>query len=203
MHSKPSGKLNGVVLEPILHNQHEANKLLLMPLYPVRWSGCTFLLHKDQILEFCNAINQGPQPGKLMNADYYAQGEYWPEKLGGLATLPGEWNTYLLKRPVVATIMQVREDDSAWIDRGSEDGIRKGMHLKAHGRKGDRYPYREVEVVAVDAHSSVIRQVDNECAYRQQLPDFGDGALISGEKVTSRFREDADSTSDSSGAENP
>jgi hypothetical protein len=56
--------------------------------------------------------------------------------------------------------------------------------------KRDPYPYREVEVVALDVHSSVIRPVFMDCAFRQQLSYFGDGALILGEKVTSRFRED-------------
>jgi hypothetical protein len=179
-------------LQPIPHDQHEVTKLLLMPLYPVRWGARAFLLRNDQILDFCNAINQGPEPGKILNVDCYHQGDYWPKNLEGQPELPGEWNSYLLKKPVFATITHVRDDGNAPINRGSEDGIKKGMHLKAHGRPGDRYPYREVEAVAVNVRSSVVKQVFPDCAIRKQLSYFGDGPLTAGEKVTSTFREEGD-----------
>lgn len=195
--------VHGVLrLEPIAYDQLGGNAYALAPLYPIKWSTWRFLLSNEQILEFCNAINQGPQPRKQITADFYHREADREKKLEGLPALPGEWNRYLLKKPISATITQVRADRSATIDRGSKDGIQKGMHFKAHGGKGDRHPYREVEVASVDVQSSVIRQVSPECAWRQQLSYFGDGPLISGEKVTSRFRKEGDEMLAGSGTAN-
>ena len=141
-------------------------------------------------MEFCNAINQGPDPRTQITDDFYHQDRWRENKLEGWPELPGEWNTYILKNPVTATITRVRPDGSAVINRGSDGGIKKGMHLKAHGNRGDRYPYREVEVIAVDVHSSIIQSPDfPDCAVRQSLSYFGDAAMANGEMVTSRFRE--------------
>jgi hypothetical protein len=178
-------------LEPIPRGGHEVNPYILDPLYPIKWDKCTFLLAERQILEFCNTINQGPDPRTQITDDFYHQDQWRENELEGLPVLPAEWNTYLLKNPVSATITQVGPDGSATINRGSQDGIKKGMHLKAHGVKGDEYPYREVEIIAVEDRSSVVRKLRNDdCASRQSLSYFGDTALTKGEKVTSRFRED-------------
>jgi hypothetical protein len=207
-------------LNPIPRNQHKVNEHLLSPLYPITWNTCTFLLNERQILEYrnaidrgldpwkqvtdevyvkerqileyCNAINQGLEPRKQVTGDFHQPEDERERKHEGLPTVPGRWNTLLLKKPISATVSRVAQDGNATIDRGSEDGIWQGMHLKAQGKKGDPNPYREVEAVAVDHHSTVIRIVYPDCADRHKLSHFGDAALISGEKVTSRFREDGD-----------
>ncbi len=185
-----------LILKPILHNQQGVSGEDFSPRYPIRWGECAFLLSENQILDFCNAINHGPDPGKQVTCHFSRRKSDQAKKLEGLPALPGYWNTYLLKKPVTATIRQVGDDGSATIDRGSEDGIKTGMHLKAHGRKGEKYPFREAEVVAVEVDSSVIRRVSLDCVWRQQLSYFGDGAFGLGEKVTSRFLDEDEEDDD-------
>jgi len=137
-------------------------------LMPVRWGQRHYLIPVDGMLPFTNAINSGMEGGKLFGG----RSAYFLLRKGdenkapeGLPSVPSEYLSYILKKPITAKISSVTASQEGKSKRttrvtlnvGSADGLRKGMELfvKHPGRI-----YAEVDVTDVSEHwsSAVIEQ---------------------------------------------
>lgn len=106
-------------------------------LLALRWGGRIYLIDESDLRDFSNAINLGLEPRtELLSEPYY--GSFFlresdlQKSVSGRPTLPAEWQTFLLGKPVTATIVSIETQDKtqiATINRGSQDGLKVGMKL--------------------------------------------------------------------------
>ncbi|MGA9993945.1 MAG: hypothetical protein WBP93_00960 [Pyrinomonadaceae bacterium] len=106
-------------------------------MFPLRWSGRLYLLDKDTLADFANAINLGLEPRRsLITENYYGQfylrtGDETKE-VSGTPSLPVKWSSLLLKNPVEAQVTKVEVGCSylmLTIDKGSGAGLKPEMRL--------------------------------------------------------------------------
>jgi hypothetical protein len=119
---------------------------------PILWGGRAYLISKGEILDFCNAVNQGSEPRDDAYGLIYLRADDWKKKVAGLPELPSEWQSYLLKAPVSGKVVEVLPDGGARISLGSKDGIRQGMELTTRGKRLSC----QVKVVSVESDSCVV-----------------------------------------------
>jgi hypothetical protein len=151
-------------------------------LLPVKWAERLYLLSKDSLIEFCNAINLGLEPRHQPGSDWYLGTFYLREgdekkSATGHPSLDRELLDMLLDKPVEATIKSIlRENDLdiAVIDKGSEAGLRPGMHLVINEREFSDGPtlWSGLIVVSAEPHFAKLKVLS---------------AAQIGDKVTSRY----------------
>jgi hypothetical protein len=123
---------------------------------PVKWGTRTYLLAKDEFLEFCNAINQKTEPRHKANGLFFLRRGDWVHDVQGFPALPGDWANYLLPKPVQAEVIAMVDDRTGKLNVGKAQGIRPGMILLSG--QNNRYPC-QVRVVAVEKDTCLIREV--------------------------------------------
>ena len=86
---------------------------------------------------FTNAVNLGLEPRRTLIAEPY-YGQFFLRKgdetkiVSGNPSLPKQWSSLLLEKPVAATVVHVESQGSeiiVTIDKGSEAGLKAGMRL--------------------------------------------------------------------------
>lgn len=133
-------------------------------LLPVRWVERLYLLDEGELREFCNAINLGLEPRPRLESEpyygsfYLRQGDQ-EKGISGKPSLPTEYMSFLLSKPVSAKVGAIEEDDKgkiAIINKGSQDGLKVGMKLVGM----DRVPWLwsdEGLVLSVEDHTARVR----------------------------------------------
>jgi len=106
-------------------------------LIPLKWDDRLYLVPKENLIEFCNAINLGLEPRNSLGTGWYLGSSYLrngdekkPAK--GLPSLSNELIDLLLKKPVEAEVISIEregETEVAIINKGSEAGLKPGMRL--------------------------------------------------------------------------
>jgi hypothetical protein len=124
---------------------------------PVRWGARTYLLTKDEIVDFCNSINHGTEPRNSASGSFCLRMSDWSVSVEGSPSLPTEWAAYLLKKPLQAEVIGMADERTGKLNVGAKDGVRPGMVLDAG--QGKRFPCL-VRVVAVDNDTSTIRELN-------------------------------------------
>jgi len=120
---------------------------------PVSWGERTYLIPREDVLGFCNAINQGSEPRNQPQGLIYLRADDWKKRVAGLPELPTEWMPYLLREPVLGTILELMEGGQARVDLGSKVGIRPGMELSVQ----DELPHScRFKVISVEPDSCVV-----------------------------------------------
>ncbi|HWP52961.1 MAG TPA: hypothetical protein VN476_02450 [Pyrinomonadaceae bacterium] len=128
--------LNPKVFEEIYREAPRANSFN-DELVPIKWAERLYLIRKDSLDEFCNAINLGLEPRQRPGSDWYLGSFYLRQgdeskPATGRPSIANNLAALLLEKPVESTIKSIlREDDSeiAVIDKGSEVGLKAGMRL--------------------------------------------------------------------------
>jgi hypothetical protein len=123
---------------------------------PVKWGTRTYLLANDELLEFCNSINQRAEPRPKSEGLFFLRHGDWLNEVQGPPTLPGEWPGYLLSKLVQAEVIAMTDARTGKLNVGTAQGIRPGMILQ--NGQNNRYPC-QVRVVAVEKDSCLIREV--------------------------------------------
>ena len=106
-------------------------------LIPVKWGDRLYLMQKDSLIEFSNAVNLGLEPRYSLRTDWYLGSLYLRngdenKKPNGYPSLSNELIALLLEKPIEAEIINIeREGDRevAIINKGSEAGLKPGMRL--------------------------------------------------------------------------
>lgn len=106
---------------------------------PVAWGDRKYLVPSDDIVGFCNAVNEGSEPRKVAQGFYLLRRGEEEVEVGGLPAVPKEFQPYLLGSPIEAEIVGVgnrmrRPSRDDWQTRvtlncGRSSGLLKGMTL--------------------------------------------------------------------------
>jgi hypothetical protein len=132
-----------LTLRPLNGTPSRRPELIYVP-----WDDRAYLVEPDGLIAFCNAVNRGDEPRTYAGGLYYLREDDWDKKVKGRPKVSNEVKEYLLTKPVMARVLEVksfRKDVqikgrpcpmsgySAIIDRGSQDGLRIGMELVWRG----------------------------------------------------------------------
>jgi hypothetical protein len=114
---------------------------------PVRWGKRLYLVVPDDLVEFCNAVNQGLEPRDQIHGQFLLRRGDEEIPVGAARPdLPQSHRGYLLETPIEARVIDVietktvpskdpeftYETTTVVLDAGSRDGIRVGMELVCH-----------------------------------------------------------------------
>jgi len=103
----------------------------------VKWGERVYLIDESDLRDFSNAVNLGLEPRPELRSEPYYGSFFLREgdlqkNVSGKPSLPSEWQTFLLSKPVTAKIVSLEAQDKtqvATINRGSQDGLKVGMRL--------------------------------------------------------------------------
>jgi hypothetical protein len=95
----------------------------------VRWGERTYLVPADDVVAFCNYINQGVEPRDDEHGLVFLKDGDWNRRTLGLPDLP-ELNDFLLAQPIRARIVS-SDGARGTVDAGRRAGLRIGMILTA------------------------------------------------------------------------
>jgi hypothetical protein len=102
---------------------------------PIRWGERVYLIPTDEMIEFCNAVNDGREPRNGSWGWFFLRENDTDKEATGKPMLPEEFMPYLLDEPIdtiIVSIKDIREGDkitTVVIDKGTRDGLLPGMIL--------------------------------------------------------------------------
>jgi hypothetical protein len=111
-------------------------------LVAIPWGTRVYLVPADDVIGFCNDVNAGAEPRTDVHGGYLLRKGDDQKEVSGDPDLPAEYRDCLLKEPVEATVLEVRDftlrpsvsdwkfrDTPLTLAAGSEQGLRLGMRL--------------------------------------------------------------------------
>jgi hypothetical protein len=123
-------------------NQRKGFQGIAPELVPISWGSRRYIIPADDVVGFCNSINQGREPRTSSRGFYLLRRGDENAKVRGFPKVPEEYQQYLLKAPIQATIVAVGtsstrrsaadwkfKDTTVTLDAGAEQGVREGMEL--------------------------------------------------------------------------
>lgn len=138
---------------------------------PIEWSERIYLINESELKNFANAINLGIEPrSSLISRDdsspwygsFYLRSGDEQKKVTGNPKLPEKWLSFLLRKPLIATVISVQKVDkrefisisTVTINKGSKDGLKVGMRLLTK----DEVPsqWNGAEVISVEKGTAKI-----------------------------------------------
>jgi hypothetical protein len=107
-------------------------------LHRIHWGDREYLVPEERMLAFANAINAGREPrSHVIGGVFYLRSGDESRAVAGLPSLPGQWQRFLLAKPLAGTVAKVVQKEThaqrpiVIIDSGSAAGLREGMTLVA------------------------------------------------------------------------
>jgi hypothetical protein len=123
-------------------NQRKAFQGIAPELIPVSWGSRRYLIPADDLVGFCNNVNEGREPRNGSHGLYLLRRGDENKRVTGLPQVPEEYRQYLLAKPIEGTIIAVGpyttrpsvvdwkfKDTPVTIDAGRKRGLRVGMEL--------------------------------------------------------------------------
>jgi hypothetical protein len=123
-------------------NQREGFQGIAPELIPISWGSRRYLIPGDDLVGFCNNINQGREPRMGSHGFHLLRRGDEKKKVTGFPKVPDEYRHYLLPNPIEATIIAVGsyttrpsvvewkfKDTPVTLDAGLKEGLRVGMEL--------------------------------------------------------------------------
>lgn len=147
----------------------DEDKLTITHFLPVRWGERLYLIEKGSILGFVNFINLGREPEREegIGAGLLRVGD-GNKRVTGFPDLPQRWQEFLLEKPLYGKILSVEKGGkAAWVNLGSQHGLKRGMVLAAK----DGW-YAKFEVVEVEEQRARIEN-------KQFVYEFKVGVAVS------------------------
>ncbi|SFH54835.1 hypothetical protein [Planctomicrobium piriforme] len=143
---------------------------LLTKYIPVRWQSRKYLIPEEKMLEFCNKFNAGDLQRTFGNPYFLVETSTRESPAKGKPEVPTEFQKYLLDRPVICQIQEVRKPKIAYeksqypddtkddrfsstsvsLNKGQDDGFFVGMVLY----RVNHYGVSGITVTSVDKNSS-------------------------------------------------
>lgn len=129
----------------------------------VPWGRRVYLIGDDRLVDFANAVNNGKEPRKTQDGDFFLRDGDWKKPAAGLPLVPVSHRGYFLRSPIAASIVRAeapRPRDSHWtsepaqrvvLDAGRAKGLLPGMKLYPT----ERGRWSECRVLSVSGRSSV------------------------------------------------
>ena len=130
----------------------------------VRWSERIYLMDREWLESFIEAINLGFEP-RLVDGYRAHYGEFYlregdeAKPVNGPPLLPEELLSELLPTPVIATVLELKTEGVttlATINRGSADGLKQDMELVPTTPIFHYQPYQPYRIKSVTEHSAEV-----------------------------------------------
>jgi hypothetical protein len=123
-------------------NKRQGFEGIAPDLIPVLWGDRRYLVPADDVIGFCNDVNEGSEPRNDMHGSYLLRSGDEKKRVSGLPTIPNEFQRYLVSKPIAADIIfvgayKIRRSAADWefkdtsviLNAGSINGLRPGMEL--------------------------------------------------------------------------
>lgn len=162
-----------LILKPERPNVREGFRGTPTDFLIVRWGDRTYLIPEADKEAFCNHVNQGTEPRAKAHGSFYLRRGDWEKEVTGLPSVPKNWDSLLLKKPLQGQVIEVLGNDRAKVDLGTENGVWKGMELWA-----DSEGFGLVQIVEVEAKNCVIET---------KYPDLTRIKFLKGQGVRSKL----------------
>lgn len=180
--TKQAGKRAGDDKEFNLLNPEERNEMFRgldkgevereVKLLPIEWSKRIYLIYENELKNFTNAINLGIEPRTSLISERYSSPWYGSfylrsgderKKVVGNPNLPEKWRTFLLSKPLVATVIGVQKIEkrefvtiiTATVNKGTRNGLKVGMQLLVEGEEPSLW--NGTEVISVKKGTAKIQ----------------------------------------------
>lgn len=163
-----------LVLSPKHPNIREGgSKMLPTRFLSVKWGNRLYLIPEDEVIKFCNEINQGREPRDDVNGLFYLRRGDEKKPVIGFPDLPRQWRDYLLKEPIDGQVVSVEKGKVAVVSIGKKHGIRAGMLLTATNSK--RSLSSQLEVISIEEETAKAKVI------------YADEKVEVGDKVSTKF----------------
>ena len=90
-----------------LPNKRRGFQGIAQELTPIAWGERKYLIPSDDIVGFCNEVNDGSEPRKGMHGSCLLRKGDEKKEVKGLPTVPADFKSYLLSHPVDAEIVAI------------------------------------------------------------------------------------------------
>ena len=142
-------------------------------LVALSWGVRSYLIPADDLIGFCNEVNQGGEPRHVGRGVYLLRKGDESKTVEGFPNVPDEYRRYLLAKPVDAAISAISshvvrsgsrklKDTLVTIDRGANHGIRAGMGLFITNREAIGTSVRITKVEADRAEGIVMQILEDD-----------------------------------------
>src|SRR5438034_3584564 len=124
-------------------NQRKGFQGIAPELIPISWGSRHYLIPADDVIGFCNSVNEGREPRAGTFGSYLLRKGDENKTVVNLPKVPAEFRPYLMDKPVEATIIAVSpyttrpsvaewkfKDTPVTLDAGTNKGLRVGMELR-------------------------------------------------------------------------
>jgi hypothetical protein len=124
-------------------SQREGFQGIAQEFVPVKWGGREYLIPSDDIVGFCNQINEGSEPrhNDILGRYLLRKGDE-KQNVTGFPNVPEQYQAYLLRQPIEAAIVTIgpsttRASVAEWkfidttvtLSSGKIEGLLPGMEL--------------------------------------------------------------------------
>jgi hypothetical protein len=123
-------------------NKREGFEGIAPDLIPVPWGDRQYLVPADDVIGFCNRVNEGSEPRGNMHGFYLLRIGDEKKQVSGMPNVPKEFQTYLVSNPILAEIISVGpyrtrpsvadwkfKDTTVVLNAGASKGLQTGMEL--------------------------------------------------------------------------
>src|SRR6185436_12407323 len=123
-------------------NKQQGFQGIASDLIPIPWGKRRYLVPADEMVGFCNHVNDGTEPRDGIHGSELLRRGDEKKPVSGLPKVPKEFHDYLISKPIVAEIISVGayktrpsvvdwkfKDTPVVINVGSDKGLRPGMEL--------------------------------------------------------------------------
>jgi len=156
-HNQGSASIQDGILHiaPEKPNLRDGFRVTPTEFYPVRWGARMYLISTNEIVQFCNEVNQGSEPRNGPLGHYYLRRNDMNKPVTGTPAVPEPWTKFVLEQPVRGRITELIGKQEAWLDKGGADGLWEGMILTA--QRHGKLMFAQVQVDAVEKDRCLIK----------------------------------------------
>lgn len=110
---------------------------------PVAWGERRYLIPSDDVVGFCNNVNEGTEPRDAPHGFYLLRRGDEKKAASGFPIVPEQYRPYLLAKPITAEIISINsvttrpsvcdwkfKDTTVTLDAGTDKGLREGMEMQ-------------------------------------------------------------------------
>ena len=118
-------------------NKREGFEGIAPELIPVLWGERHYLIPSDGVVEFANAINAGFEPRNRGSSSFLLKDGDEERPVRGQPSIPAQYSAYLLRKPIAAHIVSVKESRKegscritiVLLDVGADQGVLQDMEF--------------------------------------------------------------------------
>lgn len=129
----PIACANGILQLTFRLPKRESSGGIADELIVVRWGPRHYLIPADEMVRFCNAVNDGTEPRDDIHGFHLLRRGDEAKTATGFPTVPDEFKDYVLAHPVEAEIVAIGERTGdktiVILNRGKQHGLLPGMEL--------------------------------------------------------------------------